>query len=174
MTETDYADDLFGAASGGKFPKVEDLEGKLLLIRPTEVKTVRNKFDKDGSKPTVERATADVTVFEDDGTYETHLDMYLSQTVLLNACISALKPGRKPMVLGRLQKVATKETQEKLKIDGDAESFAAARAEWLKKGGKGIEPRHVWILAQFTPEDAQAARSYLATLDPFAADAASA
>jgi hypothetical protein len=172
MTETDYADDLFGAATGGKFPKVEDLEGKLLLIKPDKIETVRNRFDKDGSKPTVERATADVTVFEEDGTHETHLDMYLSQTVLLNACISALKPGRKPMVLGRLEKVATKDTQEKLKIDGTPEAFAAARAEWLKKGGKGTEPRHVWVLATFTPEDAQAARSYLATLDPFAADAA--
>lgn len=168
MSETDYADDLFGAASGGKFPKVEDLEGKLLLIKPTEVKTVRNKFDKTGEKPTVERATADVTVFEEDGTHETHYDMFLSQTVLLNACISALKPGRKPMVLGRLQKVATKETQEKLKLDVTPEAFAEARAEWLKKGGKGTEPRHVWILAEFSPADAMMARAYLATLDPFA------
>lgn len=168
---TDYADDLFGAPSTGAFPKVDELEGKLLLIKPEKIETVRNRFDKDGSKPTVERATADVTVFEDDGTHETHTDMYLSQTVLLGACKSALKPGRKPMVLGRLVKVATKDTQEKLKIGVSPEDFTAARVEWLKKGGKGPEPRHVWLLADFSPEDAARAREFLASQDPFTATA---
>ena len=164
MTDTD----LFGAATSGSFPKVEDFEGKLLLIRPDKVETVRNRFDRDGSKPTVERATADVTVFEDDGTEETVYDMFLSQTVLLNACKSALKPGRKPMVLGRLVKVATKESAEKLKIDtSDPEAFRSAREKWLKGGGKGTEPKHVWVMQAFTDADADRARKFLAKSDPF-------
>lgn len=167
MTST-YDDDLFARPSSGSFPKVDELEGNLLLIKPDRIETVRNRFDKDGSKPTVERATADVTVFSEDGTDETYNDMYLSQTVLLNACKSALKPGRKPMVLGRLVKVATKETAEKLKIDSsDPAAFATAREEWLRKGGKGVEPRHVWILQDFTDEDAARARAFLAKSDPF-------
>lgn len=173
MTSTEtFEDDLFAAPSSGSYPKVDELEGKLLLIRPSEIETVRNRFDKDGSKPTVERATADVTVFEDDGTEETYNDMYLSQTVLLNACKGALKPGRKPMVLGRLVKVATKDTAEKLKIDSsDPDAFATAREKWLRQGGKGTEPRHVWILQAFTSEDAAKARAFLAKSDPFAVSA---
>lgn len=169
MTAATRDDDLFGGPSSGTFPRVEELEGKLLLIKPEKIETVRNRFDKDGSKPTVERATADVTVFEEDGAHETFDGMYLSQIVLLNACKNALKPGKKPMVLGRLQKAATKETQEALKIDNSPEAYAEARKEWLKKGGKGTEPRGVWILSPFSDEDAAKARSYLSSLDPFAA-----
>lgn len=159
--------DPFAQPSSGSFPKVEDLDGKLLLIRPTEIETVRNRFDKDGSKPTIERATADVTVFEDDGTEETFSDMYLSQVVLLNACKSALKPGRKPMVLGRLVRVPTKETITSLKIDDTPEAYTAAREKWLKAGGKGTEPRGVWVLHPFDETDAARARAYLAKSDPF-------
>jgi hypothetical protein len=165
MTATD--EDLFARPSSGTFPKVEELDGKLLLIKPTAVETVRNRFDKDGSKPTVERATADVTVFEDDGTEETFTDMYLSQIVLLNACKAALKPGRKPMVLGRLVRVPTKDTITSLKIDDTPEAYSAAREKWLKAGGKGAEPRGVWVLHDFSDEDASRARAFLAKSDPF-------
>jgi hypothetical protein len=176
MTETyDEFEDEFARPRSGKFPKVEEMEGKLLLIKPEKIETVRNRFAKTPEdKQTVERATADVVVFEDDGSYEEHLSMYLSQQVLLSACEEALKPGRKPMVLGRLEKVATKDTQEKLKIEGDAASFREAREKWLKGGGKGTEPRHVWVLSDFTDADAGHARAYLKKKDPFAANAASA
>lgn len=161
--------DPFGQPTSGGFPKVEDMEGKLLLIVPEKIERVRNRFAKPTDPdPTQDRATADVTVFEEDGTWETHQSMYLSQTVLLNACRSALKPGNPPMVLARLVKLATKETREALKIDDTPEAFAAARAEWLKKGGKGTEPRHVWVLQPHTEDDAAKARKYLATKDPFA------
>ncbi len=163
--------DPFAQPSSGGFPKVEDMEGKLLLIVPEKIESVRNRFDRDGTKPMQDRATADVTVFEDDGTWETHQSMYLSQTVLLNACKSALKPGNPPMVLARLVKLATKETREALKIDDTPEAFAAARQEWLKKGGKGTEPKHVWVLADFSDADAAKARAFLTAADPFAVGA---
>lgn len=165
------SDDLFGQPTRGAYPKVEDLEGSLLLIKPTRIEVVPNRFDRDGTKPTVERATADVTVFGPDG-YEEYTDMYLSQAVLLSACKNGLKPGAKPFVLGRLVKVATKETQEKLKIDNSPEKFAEARAAWIAKGGKGTEPKHVWVLDSFTDEDAATARAYIESKakanDPFA------
>ena len=72
------------------------------------------------------------------------------------------------MVLGRLVRVATKDTAEKLKIDNnDPAAFAAARAEWLRKGGKGAEPRAVWVMAAYTDDDAARVRAYLASKDPF-------
>jgi hypothetical protein len=144
------------------------------LIRPTKVEMVTNRFDRDGSKPMTERATADVTVFGPEG-IEEYGDMYLSQAVLLGACKQALKPGAKPFVLGRLVKLATRETQEKLKLDNTPEAFATAREAWLKKGGKpaNMEPKHVWILQDFTDDDAQKARDFIASkarnTDPFAA-----
>lgn len=161
--------DPFAQPSAGGFPKVEDMEGKLLLIVPEKIERVRNRFAKDTDPdPMQDRATADVTVFEDDGTWETHDSMYLSQAVLLAACRSALKPGNPPMILARLVKLATKATREALKIDDTPEAFAAARADWLRKGGKGTEPKHVWVLAPHSEDDAIVARKYLATKDPFA------
>lgn len=162
--------DPFAQPSIGSFPKVEDLEGKLLLIEPEKIERVRNRFAKpDDPDPMQDRATADVTVFEEDGTWETHQSMYLSQAVLLGACRSALKPGNPPMILARLVKLATKASREALKIDDTPEAFAAARSEWLKKGGKGTEPKHVWVLQPHNEDDAVKARKYLASKDPFAA-----
>jgi hypothetical protein len=165
------SDDLFGQPTRSAYPKVEDLEGMLLLIKPIRIEVVPNRFDRDGTKPTVERATADVVVFGPEG-YEEYGDMYLSQAVLLSACKNGLKPGAKPFVLGRLVKVATKETQEKLKIDNSPEAFATARQAWIAKGGKGTEPKHVWVLDSFTDEDAGRARAYVTekakATDPFA------
>ena len=163
-------EEMFDRPSSGTYPKVEELENKLLLIKPSEVKTVPNKFAKGpDDKQYTERATADVTVFEDDGTHETYNDMFLSQTVLLNACKGALKPGRKPMVVGRLEKVATKDSRDKLKIGETAADFAEAREKWLKGGGKGPEPKHVWILRDFDDADKATVVKYLSDQSPFAA-----
>lgn len=169
--------DPFDQPRSGAYPKIEDLEGQLVLIRPSVVENVPNKFRKKDTDPShVERATADVTVFGPDG-IEEYSDMFLSQTVFITACRQALKPGSKPFVLGVILKVATKDTREKMKIGETPEDFAAAHEEWLRKGGKGTQPRHVWILGQFSEEQAQAAREHieskLRATDPFAASAAS-
>ena len=168
-------EDPFSQPRSGNFPKVDELEGSLLLIRPSTVETVPNKFaaDRPDAPNFVERATADVVVFGPDG-IEEYSDMYLSQTVLLNACKQALKPGAKPFILGVLQKVATKDSREKLKIGETPDDFSAAYAEWLRKGGKpSTQPRHVWILDQFSEDQAKQAREYIESkkraTDPFAA-----
>lgn len=172
------SEDPFGqpVRRASKYPKAEDLEGSLLLIKPEKVELVPNRFAK---APTdaqfTKRATADTVVLGPAGTEE-YPAMYWSQTVIVDACEEALKEGAKPWVLGRLVKVATKDTREALEIDNSPEAYATARAAWLKKGGKGTEPRGVWILADYDEPDAQRARDYIASLnkakDPFAASPA--
>jgi hypothetical protein len=174
---TDNSDDPFGQPSTSQYPKPEELEGSLLMFRPSKpADTVPNRFAKRPEDPShVQRISVDTTVFGPDGVEE-YPDMYWSQQVIIRACEQALKPGAKPFVLGRLVKVATKDTREKLKIGETPDDFAAANAEWLRKGGKGTQPRYVWILDQFTDEDAAVARAYVASLqkqrDPFAASTA--
>lgn len=168
---TESFNDLFAAAkSGGKYPTMDELEGHLLLIEPSKIETVRNRFAQPGGPQEIERVTADVTVFEFEGEDEpqTFDDMFLSQTTYVNACRVALKPGNKPMILGVPRKYPTNATKEKLKIETPAE-FAEARATWLKGGGKGPEPRAVWVLDPFDDPQAQQARAFLAKRDQFAA-----
>ena len=169
-------EDPFGQPSAGNYPKPDDLDGSLLLFRPTKpADMVPNRFAKTPEDPThTQRISVDTTVFDENGEPETYPDMYWSQSVIIRACEQSLKPGSKPFVLGRLVKVATKDSREKLKIGETAEDYRTARAEWLRKGGKsGSEPRHVWILDQFDDDDAALARKYIASLqrqtDPFAA-----
>lgn len=165
MTET-ITDtmDLFAApTSGGAYPKMDELEGKLILCRPSKIETVTGYQ----GKGTQERATADVTVFEEDGTYETFDDMYLSQAGIVPSLRKALKPGNKPFVLGRVQMFPSKSTKEK-GID-TSEKLQTALSEWARKGGKGDKPQFAWGLAEFTEADAAHARAYLTSLDAFAA-----
>jgi hypothetical protein len=168
------SEDLFDrpVQRAGKYPKAEELEGSLLLIKPEKVELVANRFAKKPSDPThVERATATTVVLGPDGTEE-YPAMYWSQQVVISACTEALKPGAKPWVLGRLVKVAQKATREALEIDNTPEAFAEARTKWLRGGGKGTEPKGVWVLADFDDADAARARDYIAGLtkaqDPFA------
>jgi hypothetical protein len=168
------SEDLFDrpVQRAGKYPKAEELEGSLLLIKPEKVELVPNRFAKSPSDAQhTERATATTVVLGPDGTEE-YPAMYWSQQVIVNACTEALKPGAKPWVLGRLVKVAQKATREALEIDNTPEAFAEARTKWLRGGGKGTEPKGVWVLADFDDADAARARDYIAGLtkaqDPFA------
>jgi hypothetical protein len=91
--------DLFDkASSGGAFPKFDDFEGHLILLRPTLVEQVP-KPARFGGKPgeMMDRVTADVTAFDYEGEpFQSWDDMYFSQTVVVSACKAALKPGRTP------------------------------------------------------------------------------
>lgn len=158
MTAPQDQDDPFGRAPSGNFPKVDELEGQLLLIEPSKIESVPRKAEFGGGM--ADRATADVTVFGPDGVEE-YSDMYLSQTVLVNACRQGLKPGGKA-TLGRLEKVATKASRDALKIGESAADFAAAHTEWLRKGGKGVQPKHVFILSDYDEDDAARVREFLA------------
>ena len=74
-------DPFSGSTGAGSFPKVEDLEDLLVLIKPTKLELVPDRFSKAVPKPLKERITADVVVFlydeseyapdkESDGTIE--------------------------------------------------------------------------------------------------------
>jgi len=162
MTET--TPDLFAAPTGGgAYPKMDELEGRLVLLNPSKIETVPGYQ----GKGTQERATADCTVFEDDGSFETYDDMYFSQAGIVPSLRKALKPGNKPFVLGRVQMFPSKSTKEK-GID-TPEKLQTALSEWARKGGKGDKPQFAWGLAEFSEQDAAHARAYLASLDAFAA-----
>lgn len=165
---TEATDDLFGRPTRGAFPKVEELEGRLVLIKPSKVEYgVSGKFGKQ------DRVTADVIVLDDpdapDGVDE-HADMYLSQRGLVPTLEKCLKPNAKhPWVLGVISKFPSKELREK-GVE-TPEAIDAALAEWARKGGKGEKPAFAWGLADFTDEQANIARAYIAKNDSFASAA---
>jgi len=160
-------DDPFGRPTRSAFPKIEELEGRLVLIKPSKVEyKVKGKYGEQT------RVTADVVVLDDpdEGVVE-HDDMYLSQKGLTGMLESCLKPGRKPFVLGRVQMTPTKEYAEAAEKAGDGDGskgIGIMLKEYFQKGGKGEKPQFFWDLADFTDEDANRARNYLASNDQFA------
>lgn len=157
--------DLFGGGGGsGIFPKLAELEDKLIMFKATHVGPAP-KYKAPGEF--VDRATVDLVVFDDDGTWETFEDVWFTQPGIVNPSKKALKPGARPWVLGRVTMFPMKEMKDK-GID-TTDKIKAARAEWLRKGGKGDEPGYAWGLADFTPAEADLARKYLDSISPFAA-----
>ncbi len=162
-TATTTENDTFGAPSRGAFPKLDELEGRLLLVTPSKVQTVPG-YKNVGTQ---ERITADVAVLDGENP-ETYDDMYLSQKGLVPMLKKCLKPGNKPQVLGRLEMTATTEWADKAEKAG---GIKALLEEWARKGAKGEKPQFFWNLVEFTPEDAALARAYLAERQSFAAAA---
>ena len=156
-------DDLFDQPTRGAFPKVEDFDGRLLLFIPSKVEDgIKGKYGEQS------RVTTDVVVLDDpSGEIEKVDDLYISQKGLVSTLRKCLKPGNKPFVLGRLNMFPSKDSQ----ADADAhpEGIRGVIADWLKKGGKGNKPPFSWGLDEFTPEDANLARAWIAANDGFTA-----
>jgi hypothetical protein len=142
--------------SGGSYPTMKMLNGRLLLIRPTVLeKGLPNTLQPGTFR---DRITADVVVLDgdditeivnDDGDVTAELDeplvppfkledMYISQSKLISEIKS--KVADKGLVIGRL-----------------------ARLKPLKAGQKGA-----WSLQVATDADRAVGRAYLASVDPFA------
>jgi hypothetical protein len=169
--------DLFGSGGGGgAFPKIDEFEHKLILLRPSKVEQVP-KPARFGGKPgeMQDRLTADVVVFDEKaGTWdEVAEDMYFSQVGIVNPCKKALKPtSTKPVVLGVVKKVPSK-------IGKDAgldtsEKIYEAYEEWRTKiaaGKKAEEPNYAWGLVDFTDEQADLAMKYMREKSPLASGA---
>jgi hypothetical protein len=164
VTDTDT--DLFGRPTRGAFPKVEELDGRLLLIMPSKIEyKIKGQFGEQ------DRVTADVIVLDDpdepNGIREIE-DMYISQGGLVPMLARCLKPGAKhPYVLGRLDMFPSKVTREE--AEKHPEGIRGVLADWLKKGGKGNKPQFSWGLSDFTDDEANKARAYLASRDQFSA-----
>lgn len=170
-TTTDTAADPFAAGAtsdpfgdpnaGGVFPKLEDLENRLILVRPKAIQMVADRYHKPAPGETQrqkKRATADVTVFGEDGGHTTYRNMYISQVGLvgeLERILDDANPNR-PFVLGVVGMLPNKaakdngiDTREKLK---------AAIAAWVAKGGKGDKPGYFWGLDAATDDQKNLAR----------------
>jgi hypothetical protein len=162
-------DPFTGSRGGGGFPKVEELQGLLVLIRPTALERVADRFNEGQMK---DRITADVVVFEEDGTQSTYEDMYFSQAGIVPTCKKVLKANNPnaPFALGRIGRGPTKDSVAK-GID-TPEKLEKAIQEWVARGGKGKQPNYWWGLLPLAEEDAALARpvamALLADNDPFA------
>lgn len=155
-------DDPFAAPTRSAFPKLDDLDGRLLLIKPTKLeRDVPGKFGKQ------DRITADVVVLDDPEEGVREIDkMYLSQKGIVGMLEGCLKPGKKPFVLGRLHRSPSGDSW-RAKAEATEGGIDALIAEFFRKGGKGEEPQWYWDLGEFTPEEATIARNYLASNDQF-------
>lgn len=169
MTQT-TTDPFRGSTGGGRFPKIEELEDRLVLIRPIVVEKVANKY-KDGAL--TERMTADVIVFDENGgEHETYESMYISQEALVGDGQKTLRRNNpnQPFILGRLGMLPNKGAKEKGITDRAA--LKKALAEWVQRGGKGDKPGFFWGLDAFTDADANLARPVALALinqdNPFA------
>lgn len=160
---------LFSSGTGGgSFPKFEEFEGRLVLMKPSKLEVVP-KSAKIGGKAgdTQERVTADVWALNDEtGEWDEYQDMYLSQASIVGASKKALKPGNPPYILGRAGKVPSKIGKDQ-GFD-TPEKIAAGEAEWLKKGGKGEKPNFAWGLNDYTDDDVAKAMAYVNAHSPFA------
>lgn len=185
MTTTATADPFAGSATeadpfdqptgGGGFPKFEDLEGVLVLIRPRNILSVPDRFHrpKAGEAQRMkDRATCDVTVFDAAGTHRTYRGMYISQAGVLPQLQTILDDANpnKPFVLGVVGRNPNKESKDKGILT--REDLAKATDEWVRKGGRGDKPGYFWGLDTFTPEQAAVARpvamAMLNKANPFA------
>lgn len=169
MSEQDFeGGDLFGRPTRGAFPKLEELDGRLLLIMPSKIEyKVKGQFGEQ------DRVTADVIVLDDPdeptGVREIN-DMYISQKGMVPMLERCLKPHAKhPFVLGRLDMFPSKDTKDV--AEKHPEGIRGVIADWLKKGGRGNKPGFSWGLADFTDDEANKARVYLRSRDQFAATA---
>lgn len=159
-------DDLFGRPTRSAFPKLEELEGRLLLIHPTKIEHgIKSKYGEQS------RVTADIAVLDDPDEGVREIDkMYLSQKGMVGMLETCLKPGKKPFVLGRLVKSPASDYADAAEKAGDGDATAGINKlleDWLRKGGKGEKPAFFWNLADFTDHEANMARRYLSELDQF-------
>lgn len=163
--------DIFGSGGGGgTFPKIDELNGKLVLLTPSKAEEVAKPADF-GGKPgeTQTRVTADVVVFADDGSVaEEHEDMYFSQVGIVNPCKRALKPGAKRFVLGRIARVPSKIGKQQAGKYDSTEKIEEGLKKHFASNGKSEKPNFSWGLVDYTDAEAAHAMAYLAKNGPLA------
>jgi len=172
---TTEADPFDQPSGGGQFPKFEELEGSLVLIRPRLIQTVPDRFHRPKAgetQRTQERATCDVTVFAEDGSHRSYRGMYMSQAAIVGQLQDILDAGNpnKPFILGVVGQLPNKDSKDKGILT--REDLKTAHAEWVRKGGKGDKPGFFWGLDPFTADQAAVARpvalAMLNKTNPFA------
>jgi hypothetical protein len=163
------ARDIFGSGGGGgDFPKIDELNGKLVLLTPSKQEEVAKPKDF-GGKPgeTQTRITADVVVFDDNGEVSAEYeDMYFSQVGIVNPCKRALKPGAKRFVLGVVARVPSKIGKSQAGKFDSTEKIEAGLKDHFASNGKKEKHNFSWGLTDFSDEQGEAAKMYVLSKSP--------
>lgn len=137
------------------FPKLEDFEGRLLVIQPTKHETgLPDPFNKDKTR---DRITADVTVIDrtEPRNSETIKDMFISQGALVGQIKGFVET--RGMLLGVLRKHRAKNTPEGYNTPDEIDKLIT---DWVAAGARGNKPPFAWKLADFTDADKDAALAW--------------
>lgn len=155
------AGDPFGqpAAGGGNYPKPADLIGELVLIKPIKVEDQPKYRGKPGE--TQERLTADTHVLTGDYAGNVYREMWWTNAPVVKAGQTALRDGT-PMVLGRLRTFPSG-TEKKLPNGCQTWQEVQRELERFANRERDEKPGYAIGLENYTPEDAETARAYLAS-----------
>lgn len=149
------ADPFAQPGGGGDYLKPIDLLGALLLLTPIEIKKVPPYRNPTG--PVVDQLTADTVVLTGEHAGQEFDAMYWSQKPVIKAAARAMRDGI-PAILGTLRRVPIGDDKKMGKY-ATLEAFEAALDAW-RMGQPEIQ--FAWILENFTPEEGQIARDFLA------------
>ena len=150
-TGTAIVEDPFGMKPSdikSDFPKMEDFDGRLLVIQPTKLeRDLPNKLGKPGD--TQDRITADVTAIDLDSPTKsaTVADMYISQAGMVGQLKGLVQT--RGMLLGVLRKHRAKNTPEGYNTPDEIDKMLA---DWVAGGARGSKPMFAWKLSDPTPE----------------------
>lgn len=152
------AGDEFGQpATGGKYPKLADLIGELLLIAPVKIESVPKYKGQPGEMS--DRLTADVIILTGERAGEEYTGMWIGNTPIVESARAHLRTGQK-MSLGRIRRFPQSDDTKKGLYSGGwpdiEQAFLDFRAGILKE-----PPRYAIAQDQYTDDEAQTARGYL-------------
>lgn len=171
-------EEIRGHTGGGFYPDLEDLLGRLVLIRPLKIERIAQKeeYVKKGSDGMVDRGSCDLVVLDGeplptkdkDGNPGPALEIpadlagkQFFQTKIVDKIRGALRDGI-PVLLGRIVRVPQwPDVKAGRYEDGDYRAIEAAIAAWLAGGARGEKPKSAWSLANHTPEEEAIALAWM-------------
>lgn len=151
---------------GAKFPKVEQLFGRLVIMRAHKIEVVvkNPKFAKEPGE-TEERATTDLVVLdgpplpepcEDEPLPALFERMWINQGSIVGALKGGMKKGMP--ILGRVFRFPTKDSVVKFPTRQSIEEGFVA---WANAGFIGDKPLFSWRLEQYTEDELEVAMKWL-------------
>ena len=137
------------------FPKLDDMDGELLVVQPTSME--RGIPDPFNAGKTRDRITADVTVIDQSNpaVSETIKDMYLSQGALIGQLKNLVET--RGMLLGVLRKHRSKLTPDGFNTPDEIDKMLR---DWVTGGARGNKPSFSWKLQDFTPAQKEQAMAW--------------
>lgn len=137
------------------FPSMDDLDKELLVVQPTKLERVPDKFSNQAGAMK-DRVTADVTIIDhvNPANSKTHKDMYISQGALVGQVKGFIET--RGMLLGRLRRHSANGTPEQFR-NGTPDDIDMMIDAWVKGGAKGAKPQFAWKLADFTEQEKELA-----------------